>query len=315
MLSKLIDAWLKWADNGEVECLETSLNEVMPLIADMKMPTLSSSTLENITSPVEAQKEKERILAAIEEKIKEEMTYIHDDEEWVDEICEENAWEPYYEDQIKQEYEEMMEYQKACRMSWFGEEIYEKLERLEEEEKISTNASVMKPLERIRQSSRYVCFGEEILDPEDIIKPAHHVISTEERIRRALLRRRKRRQKIKEKVKLIGAKIAGGQSVNNEEKEFWFKFKKRGRNKVKNKTSLGKSLEEPVKNVVNLKTKKPPDKPTKKRTKLLVSQLYQTITRKVVVPKRKNMPCNDNIINTEVCSILVKCKDVLEFLV
>jgi hypothetical protein len=309
MMSIMIAAWGRWAQNGGDINLRDSLDKVLPMIEKFKMPTLNVKEL-MCNSYEKKTQEEIRILKENEIKIKEEMTAEHGDETWVDEECEENEFRPEYEKQIQEEFEEMLRYQELCKKSWFNEELWEKIHR---DNGLLNDQSIANQSKLIQKSERFLYLREENLDPEDIIIKEHYIISTEERIRRALLRRKKRRPKIKEKLKSINQKIKNGEIVDENEREFWFKFRKKGRKKSENQR------EEKVGELrqVNeqFKDKKPPDKPSIKKMKALVSKFYQTATSTVSKPKRRHMLCDDVFINTEVFSRLVKCKDVISYLV
>jgi hypothetical protein len=310
MMSVMIAAWNEWAWSGDDINLRDSINTVSPTIERFKMPIINSEMLMDNSYDLKVTQEEERILKEIEIKIKEEMDDEHGDEIWIDEQCEENEFRPEYEDQIQREFEQMIEYQELCKKSWFDDETYEKIHK---DNETLCDQSIMNQLKLIQKSERFSYLGEENLDPEDIIKQEHYFISTERRIKRALLRRKKRRFKEKEKLKYINQKIANGEFTDENEKEFWFKFRKKGRKK--SKIQEDEKEEKSAHVNVNIKSKKPPDKPSNKKMKLLVSKLYQTATSTISKPKRRHMLCGDEVINTEVFSRLVKCRDVISYLV
>jgi hypothetical protein len=116
-------------------------------------------------------------------------------------------------------------------------------------------------------------------------------------------------------LKEIGGKIRDNEVINEDEREYWFKFKRKGKRRSKCKEMVCADSQQELQQRVKYKRKEPPDKPSNVRVKRMTRDLYKIVTSKNKPPMRMNMLREDRIFNTEVCSKLVNCTDILKFLV
>jgi hypothetical protein len=192
---KIVFGWMSCIKNEDICLLEKIMDDVADELEKQNVKIIRSEEMMKVGR--EELKETERKNQEIERKIREEMQRETDDECLIDDEELEllDDLKKIFREEIKPQ-EELVEYtleeQPDKTKIIQDQDLWKKIEVQE----------VMKEAKKLRSSTRFRFEGEEVLGVEDLLKKFTRV-STEIEIRKALLKRRKRRMKFKENLKKI----------------------------------------------------------------------------------------------------------------